>query len=375
LLWVLALILASRFVWLNLSAKYVLVTGETLLRGYGRYGRWIPSLVFVSLIIQRHLSNLYKIVLMGVAVDMLLPLPMRFSAGIWSLVFVAAGLFLMTRNVRTLERWLRPFIAATGGALLVAALLSHPRLPAILHGLFIPSLRSQAGPYSALLLITALIGSEAGALTNLSYSYFVLQKGWRDISCLGRQRFDLACSVASIFLVDALLQIAAAGTLLPAKLVPANAEHLVAVFSLTLGMAGRIIFAFGLWAVCFSGFVTGTAGYALIGSDIWNAFGPRRAAEPDCAGRSVSLWLVFFWALSPLYILFLHVRTVWLVLVVSSLTVLLMPALGIALMVLTNDRRRMGNYRNGPLANLAVGALVLACLFLSVKNAIELLHH
>lgn len=177
LLWVLVLVLSFRWIWLNLSAKYVLVTGETLLLGYGRYGRWIPWLVFASLIVQRHLSNLYKIVLMGVAADMLLPMPIRSSSTVWSLVFAGAGLFLMTRQVKTLERWFRPVIAALGGALVLAAILSHPSAPGILHGIFVPSLAGGHGPYSSLLLITALVGSEAGALTNLSVFLFCIEKG------------------------------------------------------------------------------------------------------------------------------------------------------------------------------------------------------
>jgi len=381
LLWILPVILAFRFLWLNLSAKYVLVSGETLLSGYTRCGRWMPWLVFVSLLIERHLSNLSKIVLMGAAVDMLLPLPFRSSAIVWSLLFSAAGLLLMMREVHTLERIFRPLLAAMGAAVCVAAMLSHPHLSGILRGLFVPSISGQNGPYSSMLMVTALIGTEAGALTNLSYSYFMLHKGWRGLSSLGRQRLDLFFSVGSIFLINALLQIAAAGTLLPAKLVPRNAEHLVVVFSSTLGIAGRIIFAFGLWTVCFSGFVTGTTGNALVASDIWKILGRRRNpeqaqgnAEPASANRTVRLSLAAFWAISPLYALFLGVRPVSLVLAASSLTLLLMPALGIALLVLMNSRKRLGPYRNGPFANLALSALVLASLYLSLRNALELLH-
>ena len=382
LLWVLVVLFSFRFLWLNLSAKYVLVTGETLLTGYGRQARWIPWLVFASLLIDRHLSNLSKVVLMGAAADLLLPLPVRGSAIVWSLLFAAAGLVLMIWQDRSLERWFRPVVAALGAALFLAAMLSHPRIPAILHGLFVPSLAGNAGPYGSVLMVTALIGTEAGALTNLSYSYFMLQKGWRDVSYLGRQQIDLLLSVVSVFLIDALLQIAAAGTLLPAKLVPGNAQHLVTVFSSTLGLAGKVIFAFGLWAACFSGFVTGTAGQALIGADIWKTFGPRRAAVgrahsagADLGASTVRVWLAAFWALSPLYALFLNIRPVALVLAASSLTLLLLPGLGLALLVLMNDAKRLGARRNGPLANLALGILVLASLYLSVRNAFELLHH
>ncbi len=371
LLWVLIVLFSFRFLWLNLSAKYVLVTGETLLTGYGRQARWIPWLVFASLLIDRHLSNLAKVVLMGAAADLLLPLPMRGSAIVWSLLFSSAGLVLMVWQDGSLERWFRPLVAALGAALLAAAALSHPRIPAILHGLFVPSLAGSAGPYGSVLMVTALIGTEAGALTNLSYSYFMLQKGWRDVAYLGRQQMDLLMSVGCVFLIDVLLQIAAAGTLLPAKLVPGNAQHLVTVFSSTLGLAGKVIFAFGLWAACFSGFVTGTAGQALIGADIWKTFGPGRAA---LQASTVRVSLAAFWAISPLYALFLNVRPVALVLAASSLTLLLLPGLGIALLVLMNDANRLGSRRNGPLANLALGTLVLISSYLSVRNVVELFH-
>jgi Mn2+/Fe2+ NRAMP family transporter len=376
LLWVLAVVLAFRFLWLDTSARYVLVTGETLLTGYGRKGRWIPWLVFASLLTSRHLSNLYKIALMGAAADLLLPLHTPYSIAVWSLVFALAGLALMTRETRTLERCLRPIVAGLGAALLAAVFLSHPDPRAILSGLFLPSLPAgNGGAYRSILLVTALIGAEAGALTNVSYSYFMTRRGWCDLSFARRQRFDLLCSVACIFAMGVLLQVAAAGTLLPAHLVPRNAEHLVVIFSSTLGNAGRVIFAFGLWAVCFSGFVAGTTGYSLIGSDIWRQFGPRsEKRDVERTDRQVRLALILFWALSPLYIVFTHVRPVWLVLVVSSLTVLLMPALGIVLMAITSDRRRMGPHCNSMLVNAALTLLVAITLYLSVRNAIDLLH-
>jgi Mn2+/Fe2+ NRAMP family transporter len=40
LLWVLPFALVFRYVWLSASARYVLVTGETLIEGFARYGRW-----------------------------------------------------------------------------------------------------------------------------------------------------------------------------------------------------------------------------------------------------------------------------------------------------------------------------------------------
>ncbi len=41
LLWALALALLFRYVWVDASARYVLITRESLLQGYARIGRWL----------------------------------------------------------------------------------------------------------------------------------------------------------------------------------------------------------------------------------------------------------------------------------------------------------------------------------------------
>jgi Mn2+/Fe2+ NRAMP family transporter len=382
LLWVLALVLALRFVWLSTSARYVLVTGESLLSGFGRLGRWIPWSVLASLLVSRHLSNLYKVLLMGAAAQILLPLPGQWGTVVWSLIFVTAGFVLMTRRVKTLDRWCRPMIASMGFALTIATALSHPDFPALMRGLFLPLIGGGNGGYGAVLLITALIGAEAGAVDNASYTYFLSQRGWAVNSFLRRQRLDLLMSLGCVFAMDAMLQIAAAGTLLPAHLVPHKAEDLIPVFSAALGVAGRIIFAFGLWAVCFSGFVAGTTGSSLIAADIWGSSRPfkhqrdqaRTGQPPDGKSAKTRFYLIAFWCFSPLYILLTHVQPVWLVLVVSSLKALLIPGMAIALLVISNDRQRLGEYRNGPFTNAALGLLILSTLYFSVRNAVELIH-
>jgi Mn2+/Fe2+ NRAMP family transporter len=381
LLWVLALVLSLRFVWLSTAARYVLVSGESLLSGFARLGRWIPWSVLTSLLISRHLSNLYKVLLMGAAAQILLPLPGRGGPVIWSLVFALAGFGLMTRGVKTLDRWCRPMIASMGLALIIATALSHPDFPALLRGLFLPFIGGNDS-YGAVLLITALVGAEAGGVDNASYTYFLSQRGWAVNSFLKRQRIDLLMSLGCVFAMDAMLQIAAAGTLLPAHLVPHKAEDLVPVFSATLGVAGRIIFAFGLWAVCFSGFVAATTGSSLIAADIWNSpwlFRRRRkpaldAPPVDEKPSKTRFYLVAFWSFSPLYILLTRVQPVWLVLVVSSLRTLLIPGVAIVLLIISNDRRRLGEYRNGFITNALLGLLILSTCYLSIRNTIDLIH-
>ena len=79
LIWALGMTLIFRFVWVNTSAKYVLVTGESLFTGYGRLGHWVVWVILISLLPLRHLYNLYVILIIGSSADLLFHLPTHCS--------------------------------------------------------------------------------------------------------------------------------------------------------------------------------------------------------------------------------------------------------------------------------------------------------
>ena len=81
-----------------------------------------------------------------------------------------------------------------------------------------------------------MIGAQAGSMSNLSYPYFATEKGWSGAEDLRRQRMDLATSTMCRFGVGTLLQVAAAATLLPLGIKPQSAEHLVRIFSESMGL-------------------------------------------------------------------------------------------------------------------------------------------
>ena len=382
LLWGLGLTLLFRFVWVNTSAKYVLVTGESLLQGYARLGNWIIWVVVIALILLRHLYNLYAIILVGSTWDVLFHLGTPWSTAIWTVFFTFIGYAIITRGgYRTTEFLCKILVAVMGLALIVAASLSEPDPMGIVQGSFIPTLPVDAGLYSAVLVLMALIGTEAGSLTNLTYPYFMYEKGWRNISFLKQQRFDLAFGVACIFIMGAMLQIAAAGTLRPLGVELQGPEHLVQIFSQSLGWVGLVTFALGLWGAAFTTYVGATVGYGLIITDICRSAIPRFKRPQDNAGFQqhatnrdpIYRWSVAFWVFSPLYIVFTEVSPVWLVLAASSFMVVLIPALAFALLRITNDRKLMGAYKNGIFTNSVMVLLILVALYFTYLNAAGLL--
>jgi len=380
LLWALAMTVIFRFVWVNTSAKYVLVTGESLLAGYGRLGKWVPLMILIALFPIRHFTNQFLILILGSSAHLLFPLPTQWSIAIWACFFTLVG-FAMTfwGGYPIIEPSCKILLGIMGGGLLVSALLSHPDPVAILSGTFIPSLPQAQGPYSAMLIVMALIGTEAGSTANLTYAYFISEKGWKGVSYLKQQRLDLAIGVLCLFIMGALLQIAAAGTIHPLGIAVEDPEDLGRIFFETQGILGLIVFGLGLWGAAFSSFIGFNTGYALIVTDICRKFVPglRRPVKREEKGYSakrdpIYRWAIIFWSFAPLYIIFTETRAVWLVLMVNAFIVLLIPVLAIPLLMLTNDKSLMGKYKNGWLTNGILVFLTCVAVYFTYKNAVEL---
>jgi len=370
LLWALVVALFFRYVWLDASARYVMATGESLMEGYARFGGWLTIALLSSMVIIRTLSNLYKLVLLVDTAELLLPQHSATGRLLFGGLVSAAAFVLCDRGgYRALERIFKVLVAVMCAALVTGAVMARPEPWQILGGLLSPTLPADSGLYRTAFILMALIGTEAGSVTNITYSYFLRRKGWRDLSFRRDQRRDLLFSVCSLFLISSCVQIAAAGTLLPAGVSPKNADDLVVMFSHSLGYAGRVIFTFGLCAAAFSGFVGGTTGYSLIAADV---LGRLTGSDPPSAERNpIYRGAVAFWCFAPLALMAVSRRPVWLVLFVSALMAVFIPVLGLFLLRLTSNREIMGKVVNSRLTNGAFCVLIAVSLMLLGVNAFE----
>ncbi len=377
LLWVLPVALVFRYAWLSTSARYVLITGETLISGFARYGRGPLWLTLGGLAVIRHLSNLTKLVLLGSTAHVLLPLPTPHSMAVWATALTLAGYLLMVRGgYGPIERLCKALAFGLGVLLVATAVVVRPSISGIARGLLVPSAPADAGLYTTALLVMALVGTESGSLTNITYSYFVREKGWRGVRDLGAQRVDLAIGVAGLLLAGVLLQVVAAATLHGTGTTVQSVDDLSRAFSTRFGELGLTVFAAGLLGKTFAGFVGGTTGYALVASDIWRRLdlGGRGSDEgSDRRHDRTYRVAIALLALPPLYVVLTGWKPVILALVSSAAMAALIPLLAIGLLVLGNDQRRLGEHANGWPANTLIVTLTVIAVWLIMLNTRELL--
>ena len=379
LIWALGMSLIFRYFWVNASARYVLVSGESLLAGYGRVGIWVPLVVLFALFPIRHFKNQFLILMTGSAAHLLFPLPTAWSEEIWALLFAVVGFVMMFwGGYPIIESFCKVLVGLMGGSLLIAGLLSDPDPSAILEGALIPSLPQSQGLYSALLIVMALIGTEAGSTGNLIYAHFILEKGWKGISRLREQRVDLMLGVVCLFVMGGLVQIAAAGVIHPLGIQMEGPEDMARVFGETQGTLGLLVFSLGLWGASFTSFIGLTIGHALIVTDFCRSSVPglKHSAEEreNYSAKKDPIYrvIIILWSFAPLHILLAGTQVIWLVLTVTAFQVMLIPILGLSLLKITNDSELMGQHRNQWLTNSVLTLMVLVALYFAYSNGANL---
>ena len=376
LLWTLILLAMARYTVLEASGRYVVVSGESLVEGYARCGRWIAWLLLASILIKRHLTNLSLILLMGVAVNLLFPLDHPRGAAFWSLALWALGLCVMLwgRYAR-IEKWFRGLAILLACCLILVAVLARPDPLLILKGLTVPSMPQGSSLPGTLFVLMALMGAGAGSVNNLKYPAFLLEKGWDSRHYLRANRRQALFSAGGLLLAAVLVQVAASASGQQAEGIR-TAGDLTAIFGRALGEPGRLAITFGLAAAVFSTFVGANTGYSLIVSDLVHNVLRRnqsRTGTQPPGSLPAYRWALLVFAVPSLYVLFTNWQPVWMVLLSAAATVVLLPLTVPVLLILTSDRERMGEHTSGWATKIVMMLVVLAALYLTWQNARALL--
>jgi Mn2+/Fe2+ NRAMP family transporter len=377
LLWLLVAALVARFMIVDATGRYVMVSGESLLAGFGRISKWIALLWFAVTVLMRHVAALTKIVILGSAAHLVFPLPTRYSIAIWGISsWVAAFALIYWGRYRLFEKLCKPLAVVMGSCLVAAAILSRPDPAALVKGVLTPVLPTEQGLYSPALVVMALMSAAMASFSNLKYSAYVHEKGWRNLSFFRRQRMDLLLSMCVMFFILATIQIAAAGALKPRGIEVGKLEDLIPIFAEVLGYGGRSILGVTLWSIVFAG-TLGETGYGIMISDVYYRFMRRSAAvalRNQAAGEMPAYrWMVLYVFLSPLYAVFTGWTPIGLVLVKAAANLLLLPIVIVAVLRLTADRKIMGAHANGWLTNIVLGLTTLVAVYLGCRGFIELL--
>jgi Mn2+/Fe2+ NRAMP family transporter len=376
LLWTLVLLAVARYVVLEASGRYVAVTGESLVEGYSRYGRWMAWLLLLSILLKRHLTNLSLILLLGVSANMLLPLYGNHGVVFWSILLWTLSFWIMWwGRYPRVEKWFRPLGLLLACCLAMVAVLARPDPLLVFHGLAVPSILQGGSLRRTLFLLMALMGAGAGSVNNLKYPAFLLEKRWDKEGYLRANRQQALLSAGGLLVAALLVQVAFAASGQQTQGIQ-TANDMAAIIGRVLGAPGRLAMSLGLAAAVFSTFVGANTGYSLIASDLYHNVLRRDCGETR-KGSPGSLpayrWALLVFTVPPLYVLFTAWQPIWMVLLSAAMTVVLLPLTVTVLLLLTSDSVRMGEQANGWSIKMTMVFVIVAALYLTWSNAQALL--
>jgi NRAMP (natural resistance-associated macrophage protein)-like metal ion transporter len=284
-----------------------------------------------------------------------------FGGGVrlWALVIAAATWALLwTGSYRVLERALVAMVAVMCLTFLATAVAVRPDAIELLRGSLVPRL-----PDGATLVALGLVGT-----TVVPYNLFLhaaaVREKWAGEEDLPAARLDLAISIALGGIVSMAIVVTAAGTIGAEASAStgratgagiASAADMARQLEPTLGAWAGAFFAVGLFAAGMTSAITAplAAAWATAG-----ALGWERELR---SGRVRAVWLGVL--LAGAAFATSEIRPVPAILFAQVANGILLPAIAAFLLVAVNDRRSMGRWANGAIANLA-GLVVLAVALL-----------
>jgi len=377
LMWVLALALIIRWVFVTTIAKYQLCNqhGESVLEGLKRLSPAFPPFILVSTVVLSHIVGAYMYQGLGESCAALA----GFGAPwVWALGWGIAFYVLLQRPVfGHVEKVFLLFLAVLSISLIGAAAWSGPSLPALLRGTFGFALPLQRGDFRPEVVAISLVGAVAGSLANLMYPYFIREKGWNGPAYLKVQRYDLALGVLVIIVLDLAVWIVGAEELHTRGLPVNSTADLANLLSHTLGTWGRTLIYAGIFAAVASSVAGNALAYSFIATDAYLLWKPGKGERrPDGYRNHAGYRMMVIWCLFSPIVWVISGKTSFVALTVSvnALQVLLLPVLAAGMWVLTGSNQFIGpRYRNRWWENLAMGAFLGMSLFGVVGGVTSLL--
>lgn len=277
----------------------------------------------------------------------------------WVLAIAAvAAVLLWNGSFRGLLRILMGMVLFMSALFLISAVLAAPALSDLLEGLLVPRLPGDGG--DALFAI-ALIGT-----TVVPYNLFLhasaAARHWRDLppaQALRAARRDTVLGVLVGGLITLSIMVSAVPVGAAGVQVNGVAE-LALQLEPVLGTGARWVFAAGLSAAGITSAITAPLAAAWAVSGVMGWEGDLR----DPRIRAIWLTVLLFGAGAAL----LGARPLHLITLAQVANAILLPAVAIFLLVAMNDRTRLGEARNGLLANLGAGLVLVVIALLTLRQ-------
>lgn len=376
MMWVLAVSLLLRFLIVNIIARFQLCNnqGMTILQGYAQLHPFFAWFMLGYALIMGHLTNAYMIKGAGEALATLLhinqPLLASFAVvlGVWLLV---------GRNIYSLiEGVMKGLLALMTLAFMALAIMSKPDVGGILAGTIGFSIPPDEGVHGALLVAVSVIGAVAGSIANFVHPYVMRQKGWVGPEHKRIQRNDLLFAVFVGIIINLAIWVVGAEILRPNGIEVKTLDDLGSALQMFFGTGGWLIFFVGVFATLFASIAGKTTAFPMLITDAFQHIRPGRREKygKEFHHDPMHKWFMLFILVTPLvWSLPGMPDFVTLTIAVNALNIIGLPVISLGLLIMSNQKKLLGDYRNNWFENLALGFATILAVWVAFQLGAQLL--
>jgi Mn2+/Fe2+ NRAMP family transporter len=161
--------------------------------------------------------------------------------------------------------------------------------------------------------------------------------------------------------MSAILLVCSAAVLHPRGVVINSATDMAEALEPAFGKYAAYLFLAGLFGASFSSLIgNATIGGSLLG----DAFGYGGTLSSKASRALIALVML----IGAVVAIWFGKLPLQLIVIAQAVTIFIVPFIGIAIYLVANDRKLMGEYRNKAFSNIAGGIGLLVILFLALNN-------
>ncbi|MFD2937453.1 Nramp family divalent metal transporter [Spirosoma flavum] len=278
----------------------------------------------------------------------------------WIILFnvIAIGLLFFRTFYKVLEKLMITLISLMLFAFVITLFLAKPDFAKVAMG-FVPSLPT--GSRGLTIAFVASTFSIVGAL----YQSYLVQERRRANPGLVQKSNASRIGIVLLGILSAIVMICGAAILNPQGIKVVSATDMAKALEPLFGHMSSNLFLAGLFGASFSALIgNATLGGTLLG----DALGYGSQLNTKTVRGLISLIMIIGAAIA----LSFGKLPLELIILAQSVTILIVPFIGLAMYVIANDAHIMGQYRNTILTRIVGGLGLLLIIGLAISNVNEL---
>ncbi|MFQ5721577.1 MAG: Nramp family divalent metal transporter [Candidatus Aminicenantales bacterium] len=290
----------------------------------------------------------------SLGLEMVSSIPQKYWVVLISLI---AAAILSRRRYQLVEKFLIFLVFLMSASFLATLIIIKPNLFEVIKGL-LPTL-----PKNSLYLILALIGTTVVPYNLFLHSAAVKTK-WSSKSNMREVKVDLALSIGLGGLISASIIVTAAVTFFQAGLPLEKGPQLAFQLKPLFGPLATLLFGLGFFAAGLSSALTApyAAAFASAGVLGWEKGQYSKGFRWIWLGVILAGLAVSLFNFNPLAV----------ILLAQVANGLILPVASIFLLIILNNRQRMGNFVNSLKRNIIGSIIITIVSFLGIWNVIKL---